>query len=47
MRFAGYPDDIVDEVTELFTEYGYLDDKRYARNYISSMSVYMKKSKRQ
>lgn len=28
MRFAGYPDDIVDEVTELFTEYGYLDDKR-------------------
>ena len=46
MRFAGYPDDIVDEVTELFTEYGYLDDKRYARNYISSMSVYMKKSKK-
>ena len=46
MRFAGYPDDIVDEVTELFTEYGYLDDKRYARNYISSMSIYMKKSKK-
>lgn len=44
---SGYPDDVVDCAIESLTEYGYLNDERFTRNYIESMRDYRGKSRRE
>ena len=47
IKSAGYPDDIIDCAIESLTEYGYLDDERFTRNYIESMRDCHGKSRRE
>ena len=47
IKSAGYPVDIIDCAIESLTEYGYLDDERFTRNYIESMRDYHGKSRRE
>lgn len=42
---SGYPEGIVDTVVEELVSYGYIDDERYVRNYINSVSS--RKSRRE
>lgn len=44
---AGYPDEVVEEAIDWLTEKGYLNDERFARNYIESMKEYRGKSRRE
>lgn len=47
MKMAGYPDDVVECAVDTLTEYGYLNDERFARNYIEYMRDYRGKSRRE
>ena len=42
---SGYPEDITESVIEELVMYGYIDDERYVRNYIESVSL--RKSRRE
>lgn len=44
---SGYPVDVVDCAIETLTEYGYLNDERFTRNYIEFMRDYRGKSRRE
>ena len=47
LKSGGYPDDVIECAVDKLTEYGYLDDERYTRNYIESMRDCKGKSRRE
>lgn len=47
LKSGGYPDDVIECAIDTLTEYGYLNDERYTRNYIESMRDYKGKSRRE